>query len=100
MPDRNAVVAMVSASLACCGSYDLPEFTDCDRCGQAVKFDDLDYKPTRYDRWWWYLLPWTWAADLLLLTTIDEKRDGEAYGGYCGWCFGPGYKLDRESSDV
>lgn len=76
------------------------EFSDCDRCGQAVHHDELAYKPERFDRWWWFLLPSSWAGDVLDLAAADPKREGESYGGYCGWCFGPGYKAGRQDKHV
>lgn len=60
----------------------------CDQCGQHVHIDDLDFKPLRFNRWWWHLLPLSWAWKLL-----EKAADtGEQFdGGYCKPCYGPGY---------
>ena len=67
------------------------EFQPCDRCEQHVHVDDLGFKPERFDRWWWCLLPVSWALALLDRAAMQEGEP-EPYGAYCNWCFGPGYE--------
>lgn len=69
------------------------DFSACDRCGQHVHIDDLDAKPSRFNRWWWHLLPFAWAWRLL---NRAADRGEEFDGLYCGWCYGPGYVASRE----
>lgn len=53
----------------------------------------MDAKPSRYDRWWWLLLPTEWAISLLR----RAADNGEAFNGlYCSWCYGPGYNADLD----
>lgn len=69
------------------------DYATCDRCEQHVHLDELDFKPERFDRWWWLLLPTGWA-NWLLTRAADRGEDFD--GGYCGWCFGPGYRSVKE----
>lgn len=60
----------------------------CDRCQQLFDYEELDAKPMRFDRWWWFLLPWKWANSIL-----GRAADtGEQFDGlYCRRCYGPAF---------
>lgn len=65
------------------------DLSHCDRCRETHCIDDLDAKPDRFDRFWWFFLP-VFIARRLLGNAAERGEEFDTL--LCKRCYGPGYE--------